>query len=365
MDISSYPLHFQVLIFLSTFANPAKQLLEPFFDSNHPIYRQPDLGQCLKLVKELFCSPFQRQALKRHFDNFKLKDHNYRVFLSKKLDIYLATMDIYSIPSWPHNPPITHNKLFEDFKLAFIDSISSDFEFCKDVSKVSVQLQTLQSLQYFVENQEKTLQMMQSSIKQKQQIKSQNQVTKNGQNGKFVRPSDKNSNIGQKKSPPKPIQQKSAANTFSQKFQNQTQKNPSTGALTQKNPSKNNNKKIENRPSCSRCSHFSHRVKDCHATRHRDGSILPALAKKGGNSARRGGANLSKPAVRQLSELDFEYDNFVEQLETCQVTENLQLNNFGSVRQLTELHCISPVNTNDFLGPSDIDIHSSYDLVLV
>ena len=72
------------------------------------------------------------------------------------------------------------NMLFEDFKLGFIDSIAADIEFVKDVSKVSVQLQTLTSLQHFVENCEKTNQMVRSSIKQNQQIKSQTQ--KSGQN---------------------------------------------------------------------------------------------------------------------------------------------------------------------------------------
>ena len=60
--------------------------------------------------------------------------------------------------------------LFEDFKLGFIDSIAADIEFVKDVSKVSVQLQTLTSLQHFVENCEKTNQMVRSSSKQNQQI---------------------------------------------------------------------------------------------------------------------------------------------------------------------------------------------------
>ena len=62
------------------------------------------------------------------------------------------------------------NMLFEDFKLGFIDSIAADIEFVKDVSKVSVQLQTLTSLQHFVENCEKTNQMVRSSSKQNQQI---------------------------------------------------------------------------------------------------------------------------------------------------------------------------------------------------
>ena len=156
IDISSYPLDFQILIFLTTFSGSAKQLIEPFFDHTHVIYSLSDMGQCLKMVKELFCSQFQRQALRRHYDNFKLKNSNYRVFLSQELDMFLSINDIYVIPGIPHNPPASVNMLFEDFKLGFIDSIAADIEFVKDVSKVSVQLQTLTSLQHFVENCEKT-----------------------------------------------------------------------------------------------------------------------------------------------------------------------------------------------------------------
>ena len=170
IDISSYPLDFQILIFLTTFSGSAKQLIEPFFDHTHVIYSLSDMGQCLKMVKELFCSQFQRQALRRHYDNFKLKNSNYRVFLSQKLDMFLSINDIYVIPGIPHNPPASVNMLFEDFKLGFIDSIAADIEFVKDVSKVSVQLQTLTSLQHFVENCEKTNQMVRSSSKQNQQI---------------------------------------------------------------------------------------------------------------------------------------------------------------------------------------------------
>ena len=97
------------------------------------------MSQVLKLVKELFCSQFQRQALHRSYENFKLKNTNYRVFLSQKFDMYNAAMDIYVIPSHPHDPPRTINLLFENFKIGFKDSIASDFEFCKDGSKVSVQ----------------------------------------------------------------------------------------------------------------------------------------------------------------------------------------------------------------------------------
>ena len=149
IDISNYPLDFHILIFLTTFAGSAKQLIEPFFDHTHVIYSLPNMGDCLKMVKELFCSQFQRQALRRHYDNFKLKNNNYRVFLSQKLDMFLSINDIYVIPSVPHNPPHSVNMLFEDFKLGFLDSIAADIEFVKDVTKVSVQLQTLTSLQHF------------------------------------------------------------------------------------------------------------------------------------------------------------------------------------------------------------------------
>merc|ERR1711888_106325 len=42
IDISSYPLDFQILIFLTTFAGSAKQLVEPFFDHTHVIYSLPN-----------------------------------------------------------------------------------------------------------------------------------------------------------------------------------------------------------------------------------------------------------------------------------------------------------------------------------
>ena len=113
IDISNYPLDFQILIFLTTFAGSAKQLIEPFFDHTHVIYSLPNMADCLKMVKELFCSQFQRQALRRHYDNFKLKNNNYRVFLSQKLDMFLSINDIYVIPSVPHNPPHSVNMLFE------------------------------------------------------------------------------------------------------------------------------------------------------------------------------------------------------------------------------------------------------------
>ena len=108
--------------------------------------------------------------------------------------MYNAAMDIHVIPNHPHDPPRTINLLFENFKIGFIDSIASDFEFCKDGSKVSVQIQTLHSLQSFVENAEKTNIMMKSALKQQQEIKSQSQFqAKNGQNGStFSKPNEKN-----------------------------------------------------------------------------------------------------------------------------------------------------------------------------
>ena len=40
--------------------------------------------------------------------------------------MYNAAMDIYVIPSHPHDPPRTINLLFENVKIGFIDSIASD-----------------------------------------------------------------------------------------------------------------------------------------------------------------------------------------------------------------------------------------------
>ena len=66
--------------------------------------------------------------------------------------MFLSINDIYVIPGILHNPSTSVNVLFENFRLGLIDAIAADIEFCKDVSKVSVQLQTLTSLQNFSEN---------------------------------------------------------------------------------------------------------------------------------------------------------------------------------------------------------------------
>ena len=143
--------------------------------------------------------------------------------------------------------------LFEDFKLGFIDSIAADIEFVKDVCKVSVQLQTLTSLQHFVENCEKTNQMVRSSIKQNQQIKSQTQ--KFSQNGSNFSKNGKNPKFGQKQFSSKPNQSKPSATTFAPKQQKIGQKPPfSNKALIQKGK---NGTKNENKPVCSRCAHKS------------------------------------------------------------------------------------------------------------
>ena len=116
--------------------------------------------------------------------------------MSQKLDIFLSINDIYVIPAIPHNPPTSVNMLFENFKLGFIDSISADTEFCKDISKVSVQLQTLTSLQNFVESCEKSAIMIKSFLKQNQQIRSQ--ARNFGQNGSNFTKNGKNARSGPK-----------------------------------------------------------------------------------------------------------------------------------------------------------------------
>ena len=74
VDISLFSLEFQILVLLQTFSGSAKQIFEPFNNPNHPVYRCKNITEVLLLVKELFCSQFQRQALKRSYDQFELKD---------------------------------------------------------------------------------------------------------------------------------------------------------------------------------------------------------------------------------------------------------------------------------------------------
>ena len=108
VDISPYTLEFQILVLLQTFSGPAKSILEPFQNNNHPAYRCENIGQVLRLIKEIFCSQFQRQALKRTYDNFELKDSNFRIFFTKKLDLFCASRDIYEIPSYSPDPPYSN-----------------------------------------------------------------------------------------------------------------------------------------------------------------------------------------------------------------------------------------------------------------
>ena len=68
VDISMFPLEFQILVLLQTFSGSAKQILEPFNNPNHQVYRCKHITEVLRLVKELFCSQFQRQTLKHLFD---------------------------------------------------------------------------------------------------------------------------------------------------------------------------------------------------------------------------------------------------------------------------------------------------------
>ena len=97
------------------------------------------------------------------------------MFLSKKIDLYCASNDIYIIPNHAHVPPRIHNLLFENFKMDFIKSIASDLDSCKDVTKFSVQIKTLFPLQQNVDNSEKSGQMIRASSKLQGGVKSQNQ----------------------------------------------------------------------------------------------------------------------------------------------------------------------------------------------
>ena len=73
INISNYPLQFQILVFLRTFEGQAKQILEPLHDERHQIYSHNTLEEAIKEIKEIFCSDFQRQILKKIFNNFVLR----------------------------------------------------------------------------------------------------------------------------------------------------------------------------------------------------------------------------------------------------------------------------------------------------
>ena len=165
INISGYSINFQILVLLQTFSGPAKAILEPLQNSDHPAYKCRNINQVLKIIKEIFCSQFQRQSLKKTYDSYILKDNNFRIFYTKKMDLFNASRDIFEIPAHDHNPPLSYNQLFQDFKLDFIDSISSNLDFFKDLTKIVVQITNLTILSNLVENSEKTYSMLKSKYK--------------------------------------------------------------------------------------------------------------------------------------------------------------------------------------------------------
>ena len=196
----------------------------------------------------------------------------------------------------------------------FIKSIASDLDSCKDVTKFSVQIKTLFALQQNVDNSEKSGQMIRASSKLQGGVKSQNQKNRNRH---FSKPNGKVQSTYQDNNKQK---QKSGSNqnnnppgNFNLRKPQKSYQQPSKPrkAIITKNSNFNkfNNTKEQNnfKNACTRCGNLSHKVGQCLALKHRDGSILPLLSKNKGNS---------NPFVYQLNTLCFHYDDY--DFDDCQ-----------------------------------------------
>ena len=79
-------------------------------------------------------------------------------FSSQKSLIYsVQAMISLKFPPHSHDPPHFQNQLFQDFKLEFTNSIGSNIEFYKDITKSITQITNLTILSNMVEKSEKNI----------------------------------------------------------------------------------------------------------------------------------------------------------------------------------------------------------------
>ena len=145
--------------------NPAAQLLIPYNNANHEIYRKT-LKDAMSDVKDIFCDEYARQTLRIHYQNYRYSKGDLRVYLVKKEELFSSMMNIFHIPDNSHNPPNSFNPLFDTFKQDFVESLKDNRMLYIEFSRVFMIIKSYAQLTVWVNNQQKTQAMLQIFDKQ-------------------------------------------------------------------------------------------------------------------------------------------------------------------------------------------------------
>ena len=113
-------INFLLQLLWKTFSNPASQLLIPFNDLKHEIYRK-SLEEALADVKDVICDEYACQTLRIHYQQYKYEKGDLRVYLVKKEELFASMMNVFHTPDDAHDPPNSYNPLFGDFGESLIN----------------------------------------------------------------------------------------------------------------------------------------------------------------------------------------------------------------------------------------------------